>query len=150
MYTDLHMPTSYIHKDAQTTCIFTDTRARRHLHPRSSCRVPLGLYVSFQLSMSFCFNTGLFDDVLHLGGQMRVGTYFETVLRLFRFKNQTAGEAYLRSHPPVFYLRASHGHDLPLPPPRYKSRAHPGNRHENPPPAALPALSTPFQISFGF
>ena len=111
---------------------------------------PSGIMYPSILSMSFCFNTGLFDDVLHLGGQMRVGTYFETVLRLFRFKNQTAGDAYLQSHPPVFYLRASHGHDLALPTPRYKSRAHPGNRHENPDPAALPALSTPFPVSFGF
>ena len=38
-----------------------------------------------------------------------LGTYFETVLRLFRFANQTEGDAYLRSAHPVFYLRASHG-----------------------------------------
>jgi hypothetical protein len=54
--------------------------------------------------------------------QMRVGTYFETVLRLFRFANQTDGDAYLKSHPPVFYLKATHGDDAALPSPRYKDR----------------------------
>ena len=39
---------------------------------------------------------GLFDDAFHLGGQVRLGTHFETVLRLFRFENQTEGDAYLR------------------------------------------------------
>ena len=32
-------------------------------------------------------------------------THFETVLRLFRFHNQTEGDAYLHSHYPVFYLK---------------------------------------------
>ena len=34
--------------------------------------------------------------------------HFETVLRLFRFVNQTEGDAYLRAHYPVLYLRALH------------------------------------------
>ncbi len=39
---------------------------------------------------------GLWEELLHLGGQVRVSTHFETVLRLFRFENQSAGDAYLR------------------------------------------------------
>ena len=62
--------------------------------------------------------------------QVRLGTYFETVLRIFRWKNQTAGDAYLRSHPPVFYLRGSHGDTTALPAPSYKSRAHPDSVRE--------------------
>ena len=57
---------------------------------------------------------GLFDDVLHLGGQLRLGVHFEVVLRLFRFANQTAGDAYLQSHPPVYYIRGTHPQDAPL------------------------------------
>lgn len=70
-------------------------------------------------------DVGLFDE----------WTHFETVLRLFRFQNQTDGDAYLRAHPPVFYLRASHGGEedhAPLPEPAYKARAHPDNVNEAP------------------
>jgi hypothetical protein len=73
---------------------------------------------------------GLFNDMLHLGGQVRIGTYFETVLRLFRFKNQTAGDEFLKSHPPVYYLQASHGESAPLPMRSYKPRTHADNRRE--------------------
>ena len=52
------------------------------------------------------------------------------MLRIFRWKNQTAGDAYLRSHPPVFYLRGSHGDSTTLPAPAYKSRAHPDSVRE--------------------
>ena len=66
---------------------------------------------------------GLFDDVGHLGaGQLRLGTHFETVLRLFRFANQTEGDAYLQAHHPVFYLRGTHGEMAPLAPSGYKER----------------------------
>ena len=70
-------------------------------------------------------DVGLFDE----------WTHFETVLRLFRFQNQTDGDAYLRAHHPVFYLRASHGGEddhAPLPEPAYKARAHPDNVNEAP------------------
>lgn len=78
---------------------------------------------------------GLFDDVLHLGGQLRLGTYFEVVLRLFRFANQTEGDAYLRSAQPVFYLQATHGESAPLrasATPAYTSRAHAESVREPP------------------
>jgi len=71
---------------------------------------------------------GLFDDVLELGGQVRLGTYYEVVLRLFRFQNQTAGDAYLRSAPPVYYLKATHEVYEPLEQarwPAYQDRSHP-------------------------
>lgn len=68
---------------------------------------------------------GLFDDAFHLGGQIRLGTYFETVLRIFRFHNQTEGDAYLRSHPPVFYLRGIHREATALEAAGYSSRVHP-------------------------
>ena len=57
---------------------------------------------------------GLFDDVFHLGGQVRLGTYFEVVLRLFRFRNQTAGDEYLKSSPPVYYVKGEHSDNEPL------------------------------------
>ena len=64
---------------------------------------------------------------------MRLGTHFEVVLRLFRFVNQTEGDAYLQSAPPVFYLRAAHGDATPLPAsrtPAYKPREHPDSVRE--------------------
>jgi len=67
------------------------------------------------------------------GGQVRLGTHFEVVLRLFRFVNQTEGDAYLQSAPPVFYLRAAHGDATPLPAsrtPAYKPREHPDSVRE--------------------
>ncbi|CAK0795980.1 unnamed protein product, partial [Prorocentrum cordatum] len=57
-------------------------------------------------------------------------THFETVLRIFRFENETDGDAYLRSHPPVFYVRAEHSNTSLLPHDGYKSRAHPDNVRE--------------------
>ena len=88
---------------------------------------------------------GLFDDTLHLGGQARLGTYFEVVLRLFRFQNQTAGDAYLRSAPPVYYLRATHGAGEPLEEskaPRYRDRTHPDAVHEGSLAGAFEAFGT--------
>ena len=64
---------------------------------------------------------------------MRLGTHFEVVLRLFRFRNQTEGDAYLRSAQPVFYLRASHADAAPLPAaraPGYRPREHPDSVRE--------------------
>ena len=70
-------------------------------------------------------------------------THFETVLRIFRFKNQTDGDAYLRSHPPVFYIRADHAEITSmLPSPGYKSRAHPKNFREAEVAAEFEAHST--------
>ena len=69
------------------------------------------------------------------GGQVRLGTHFEVVLRLFRFVNQTEGDAYMQSAPPVFYLRASHGDATPLAAaraPAYKPREHPDSVREVP------------------
>ena len=54
---------------------------------------------------------GLFDDVGYLGvGQLRLGTYFETVLRLFRFANQTEGDAYLQVVMPLCPLTSPLSH----------------------------------------
>ena len=78
---------------------------------------------------------GLFDDVVSLGGQARLGTHFEVVLRLFRFANQTEGDAYLASHPPVFYLRATHSELAPLEEsrrPSYRSRVSDKSVREQP------------------
>ena len=78
---------------------------------------------------------GLLDDVLHAGGQLRLGTYFEVLARLFRFHNQTAGDEYLHSHPPCFYLRGDHDDDSLLAGsvlPGYRSRAHPDSVDEMP------------------
>jgi hypothetical protein len=78
---------------------------------------------------------GLFDDALHLGGQVRLGTHFEVVLRLFRFHNQSEGDAYLRSAPPVFYLAGTHGEAAALPEaakPSYQERRHPDSVQEGP------------------
>ncbi|KAL3906704.1 MAG: hypothetical protein SGPRY_010451 [Prymnesium sp.] len=86
---------------------------------------------------------GLFDDVFHIGGQLRLGTHFEVVLRLFRFHNQTDAHAYLHSSPPVFYLRANHDHPTPLPGslnPSYASRYHPASVSEAPLFAAFEAF----------
>lgn len=65
-----------------------------------------------------------------LGGLFDDWTHFETVLRLFRFANQTEGDAYLKSHQPVFYLKASHGEELTLPTQPYKDRTHPDSARE--------------------
>ena len=65
---------------------------------------------------------GLFDDMTH----------FETVLRLFRFDNQTDGDAYIKAHHPVFYIKASHGVDETFPTRPYKDRAHADNVNETP------------------
>ena len=78
---------------------------------------------------------GLFDDVMHLVGQVRLGTYFEALARLYKFANQTEGDAYIHSHPPVFYLRAEHDEDEWLPAstsPGYRSRSHPESADEAP------------------
>eukprot|EP00434_Breviolum_minutum_P039856 symbB.v1.2.035399.t1/scaffold4703.1/size36139/2 len=56
-------------------------------------------------------------------------THFETVLRLFRFHNQTEGDAYLHSHYPVFYLKG-HGDGELFPTKAYKERKHPDSKHE--------------------
>ena len=48
--------------------------------------------------------------------------HFETVLRLLRFANQTEGDAYLRGHHPVLYLRARHDADDALPTVGYAER----------------------------
>ena len=66
---------------------------------------------------------------------MRLGTYYEVVLRLFRLANQTEGDAYLQSHPPVFYLRGSHGDAAPLAAsraPAYRAREHADSVREAP------------------
>ena len=78
---------------------------------------------------------GLLDDIIHVGGQIRLGTHFEVLMRLFRFHNQTEGDAYLHSYPPVYYLRGTHGDDTFLPSskaPGYRSRAHPESVDEAP------------------
>ena len=78
---------------------------------------------------------GLFDDVLHLGNQVRLGTYFEVVLRLFRFENQTAGDEYILSHPPVYYIKGEHEESKPLAAsatPSYKTREHEESVREGP------------------
>jgi hypothetical protein len=74
----------------------------------------------------------LFEDALHVAGQVRLGTYYETVLRLFRFQNQTDGDAYLQSHPPVFYVKGEHADTATLPAPGYTDRAHVDNVDEQP------------------
>jgi hypothetical protein len=56
--------------------------------------------------------------------------HYETVLRLFRFDNQTDGDAYLQAHHPVFYLKGYHNEPLALPAKPYASRAHPDNVRE--------------------
>lgn len=56
-------------------------------------------------------------------------THFETVLRLFRFENQSEGDAYLRSHYPVFYIKGQSGGEL-FPTEAYKERKHPDSKHE--------------------
>eukprot|EP00913_Durusdinium_trenchii_P029779 g27905.t1 len=56
-------------------------------------------------------------------------THFETVLRLFRFENQTEGDAYLHSHYPVYYLRAPEVGEL-FASNVYKDRKHPDSPHE--------------------
>ena len=52
------------------------------------------------------------------------------MLRLFRFANQSDGDAYLHSHHPVYYLKALHGEVAPLPTPVYKGRHHPRSVRE--------------------
>jgi hypothetical protein len=63
---------------------------------------------------------GLFDD----------WTHFETVLRLFRFRNQTEGDAFLHSHQPVYYITGGHDDDSAFPTRGYKTREHPENVRE--------------------
>lgn len=80
-------------------------------------------------------NLGLLEDVVHLGGQVRLGTYFEVLMRLFRFHNQSEGDAYLHSHPPVYYIKGNHGESGWLAAskaPGYRSRAHPESVDERP------------------
>lgn len=85
---------------------------------------------------------GLFEDALHVGRQVRLGTYFEVVLRLFRFANQTAGDEYLASAPPVYYLRAHHDQPSALEEsrrPAYADRRHPDSVDETTGEAAFDA-----------
>ncbi|CAJ1431126.1 unnamed protein product [Effrenium voratum] len=65
-----------------------------------------------------------------VGGLFQDWTHFETVLRLFRFRDQAKGDAYLQSHYPVVYLKGSHGDSTMLPTRPYKDRAHVSNGHE--------------------
>lgn len=58
------------------------------------------------------------------------GTFFEVVMRIFHFRNQTAGQEYLASHPPVFYVEGRHNHTGTLPTSYYRDRAHPDNLDE--------------------
>ena len=58
-------------------------------------------------------DVGLFDD----------WTFFEVVLRLFRFADQRAGDAYLAAAHPAFHLTTRHGKDEPLVA-FYKNRTH--------------------------
>ncbi|KAL7545331.1 hypothetical protein ACHAWF_008682 [Thalassiosira exigua] len=53
--------------------------------------------------------------------------FYEVVLRLFRFHNQTQGDEYLRSKQPVYYVKGNRPtHSVPsLPRPTYKERSHP-------------------------
>ncbi|KAL1504155.1 hypothetical protein AB1Y20_010564 [Prymnesium parvum] len=106
--------------------------------------VESGLPASAINSVAVPAGLGLFDDIFHLGGQLRLGTYFEVVLRLFRFHNQTEGDAYLKAHPPVFYLKATHDEDALLPAsmaPGYKSREHADSVREGPLAAEFDAYS---------
>jgi len=84
---------------------------------------------------------GLQDDVLHVPRtQLRLGTYFELLMRIFRFDNQTAGDAYLQSRPPVYYIRGVHGDATRLAAslaPGYSSRADPRSVDEKPLAAAF-------------
>mmetsp|Transcript_423 Transcript_423/g.1085 ORF Transcript_423/g.1085 Transcript_423/m.1085 type:complete len:953 (+) Transcript_423:294-3152(+) len=63
------------------------------------------------------------------------GAMFEVVMRLFRFENQTLGEEYLSSFPPVFYVEGHHdGSESGQPKlstPRYKDRSHPDTVRED-------------------
>ena len=100
---------------------------------------------------------GLLDDVIHAGRQVRLGTYFEVLARLFRFDNQSEGDAYLHSHPPVYYLRGTHDEESLLPAslaPGYSSRAHAESVDESPLAAAFAQygdaiLARISQASFG-
>ena len=64
--------------------------------------------------------------------------HFETVLRLFRFENQTQGDTYLRANHPVFFVKSagdsqSLDHSPTLIPTRpYKDRHHKDSVDENP------------------
>ena len=77
-------------------------------------------------------------DLAPLGGVAKGGTYFEVVLRLFKFHNQTLGEEYLASFPPVFYIQGQYHDDDTdgeesnlLPTSYYKDRYHPDSINEN-------------------
>jgi len=57
-------------------------------------------------------------------------TYFEVVMRVFRFHNQTQGNEYISSGHPVFYITANHDQDETLPTRGYKARSHENNVNE--------------------
>jgi hypothetical protein len=64
--------------------------------------------------------------------------FFEVVARLFRFHNQTEGDAYLHSKQPVFYIRGTppspeqqQQQQSTLPKPAYKERAHADSVNEH-------------------
>jgi len=85
---------------------------------------------------------GLMDAMAHAGGQLRLGTYFELLMRLFRFHNQTEGDAYLKSFPPVFYVEGTHSEEQLLvesSTPGYLPRSHPQSVDESPLAAAFDA-----------
>ena len=94
-------------------------------HPGTPCHTLATLCLFLQV--------GLFED----------WTHFETVLRLFRFENQTEGDAYLKSHHPVYYLNAAHNEAGIFPSQPYKSRAHVDNVNEAPLAANFVTHSTP-------
>ena len=73
---------------------------------------------------------------------------FEVVWRLFRFANQTEGDTFLHSHPPVFYLQHKHPKSVSirkLPKPTYKERHNEDNVHE---PTVLGETFHNFQTDF--
>jgi len=92
--------------------------------------------VTYTLVKRILIESGLPESAINLAvvpadlGLFEDWTHFETVMRIFRFENQTQGNAYLKSHHPVFYLRASHAQEETLPTPFYKDRAHVSSFHE--------------------
>ncbi|CAE7472831.1 GIP [Symbiodinium sp. CCMP2456] len=92
---------------------------------------------TFDLVQAALVSSGLPSSAINLavvpsdiGGLFDDWTHFETVLRLFRFANQSDGDAYLHSHHPVYYLKALHDEVAPLPTPVYKGRHHPRSVRE--------------------
>ena len=83
-------------------------------------------------------DVGLFDD----------WTFFEVVLRLFRFADQRAGDAYLAAAHPAFHPTTRHGKDEPLVA-FYKNRTHGESVREGELAAGFEAHSTALLANVG-